>query len=296
MALIENTEQSYYNESGDESLGNYQFVSLTTIINQFLIAYVGEDKLIPRVKRMDVAFHAQRALQEMSFDTFKSTKAIEIEIPPSLAMKLPQDYVNYTKIVSVDSSGIEHVLYPITKSSNPTKYEQDVNGDYVFDGTTFEANQITPSTTTTNFTQNIPAENANNEISYDDGVEFGAMGQRYGINPEHANINGGFYMDEKNGTVNFSSNLANQTVILKYISDSLGTESEMQVHKFAEEAMYKQIAFAILSSRSNVQEYIVNRFRKDARASKRTAKLRLSNIKLEEITQVLRGKSKQIKH
>ena len=70
----------------------------------------------------------------------------------------------------------------------------------------------------------------------------------------------------------------------------------MQVHKLAEEAMYKQIAYAILSTRANVQEYVVQRFKKDARAAKRQAKLRLSNVKLEEITQILRGKSKQIKH
>ena len=70
----------------------------------------------------------------------------------------------------------------------------------------------------------------------------------------------------------------------------------MQVHKFAEEAMYKQISYAILSGRANVPEYVVQRYKKEARAAKRQAKLRLSNIKLEEITQILRGKSKQIKH
>jgi hypothetical protein len=70
----------------------------------------------------------------------------------------------------------------------------------------------------------------------------------------------------------------------------------MQVHKFAEEAMYKCIAYAIISTRANMPEYVVQRFKKEARASKRQAKLRLSNIKLEEITQILRGKSKQIKH
>ena len=70
----------------------------------------------------------------------------------------------------------------------------------------------------------------------------------------------------------------------------------MQVHKFAEEAMYKWIAHAILSTRANVQEYVVQRFKKERFAAIRTAKLRLSNIKLEEITQILRGKSKQIKH
>jgi hypothetical protein len=70
----------------------------------------------------------------------------------------------------------------------------------------------------------------------------------------------------------------------------------MRVHKFAEEAMYKCIAYAIMSTRANVQEYIVNRFRKEKFAATRKAKLRLSNLKIEELTQILRGKSKQIKH
>ena len=70
----------------------------------------------------------------------------------------------------------------------------------------------------------------------------------------------------------------------------------MQVHKFAEEAMYKWISYGILSTRANTQEYIVRRYKKERFAETRKAKLRLSNIKLEEITQILRGKSKQIKH
>ena len=70
----------------------------------------------------------------------------------------------------------------------------------------------------------------------------------------------------------------------------------MKVHKFAEEAMYKHIAYAILATKSKVPEYIVQRFKKERFAETRKAKLRLSNIKLEEITQILRGKSKQIKH
>jgi len=85
-------------------------------------------------------------------------------------------------------------------------------------------------------------------------------------------------------------------VILDYISDSLGTDEEMKVHKFAEEAMYKCIAYAILSTRANIPEYIIRRYKKERFAETRKAKLRLSNIKLEEITQIFRGKSKQIKH
>jgi hypothetical protein len=60
--------------------------------------------------------------------------------------------------------------------------------------------------------------------------------------------------------------------------------------------MYKYIAYAVLSTRANVQEFIIQRFRREAFAAKRTAKLRLSNIKLQEIVQQLRGKAKHIKH
>jgi hypothetical protein len=80
------------------------------------------------------------------------------------------------------------------------------------------------------------------------------------------------------------------------LSDSLGSYNELYVHKFAEEAMYKHIIYNILSTRINIPENIIRRFKKEKFAETRKAKLRLSNIKLEEITQVLRGKSKQIKH
>ena len=70
----------------------------------------------------------------------------------------------------------------------------------------------------------------------------------------------------------------------------------MQVHKFAEEAMYKSIAYGVLSTRAATPEYIVGRFKRERAAAVRQAKLRLSNLKIEEINQVMKGKSKQIKH
>ena len=144
-----------------------------------------------------------------------------------------------------------------------------------------------------NYTGATPSEN---QDDYQDNTYWPAGGERYGLDPQHAHVNGSFFIDELRGMIHFSSNLSGETIILKYISDSLGTDDEMVVHKFAEEAMYKYIAYAVLSSRSNIPEYIINRFRRERFATKRVAKLRLSNIKLEEITQVLRGKSKQIKH
>ena len=69
----------------------------------------------------------------------------------------------------------------------------------------------------------------------------------------------------------------------------------MVVHKFCEEAIYKWIAYGILSVRSGIPEGIIMRFKRERFAETRKAKIRLSNIKIEEFTQVLKGMSKQIK-
>ena len=64
----------------------------------------------------------------------------------------------------------------------------------------------------------------------------------------------------------------------------------------AEEALYAHILHAVVSTRKNQPEYVVQRLKKERSAKLRNAKIRLSNIKTEEITQVMRGKSKWIKH
>ena len=289
MGLLDDvTQQAYYQGS---DLGNYQFVSLDNIINNFIFAYTGEDNLIPKVKTSTIAFHAQRALQELSYDTFKSIKSQEIVVPSSLTMILPQDYVNYVKITWSDASGVEHVLYPASKTSNPTDITQDANGDYTFTNNVLDTD--TSSTTWENYKDNTPAEN---QDSYDDDNYVSALGQRYGLEPAHAQTNGSFFIDENTGKIHFSSNIENKTLILKYISDSLGTDAEMQVHKFAEEAMYKWIAYGIVSTRVGIPDNIIMRLKRDRTVETRKAKLRLSNIKIEEITQTIRNMSKHIKH
>ena len=111
--------------NAEDKLGSYQYIKLKDIVNNFMISYVGEEKIIPKVKRNNVLFFAQRAIQELNYDTLKSEKSQEIEIPTNLQMKLPHDYVNYVKLSWVDDSGIERTLYPAIKTSNPTPLLQD---------------------------------------------------------------------------------------------------------------------------------------------------------------------------
>ena len=439
MGLLTGTQQDYY-DSGD--FGGYQFTSLSDIINNFTATYIGEGKLLEKTNRADVSFHAMRAMQELSFDTFKSCKAQEIEIPPSLTMPLPHDYVNYVKLSWSDSSGIEHIIYPTSKTSNPKPILQNSDGDYnltavgtltnasatiVLDnsytgiyvgmivngagiptGSTVTATSTVSDVTTivisdavgyagtvtldflspsedlleqqasslvltglswASGTSTITAsssadastvavgmiishedfevgttvvdvsgsvifastqaldggtsENANfistdkisdtwdkyksatpsenNNEDYEDDTYWPSEGGRYGLDPQHAQVNGSYYIDCASGKIHFSSNLSGKTVILKYISDGISNDEDyslnnINIHKFAEEAMYKQIAYAILSTRINTPPQLIQMYKREAFAAKRNAKLRLSNIKIEEIAQIMRGKSKIIKH
>ena len=442
--------------NGVANYGNYQFVSLEDVINTFIVAYVGEDKIINKVKRTDVAFHAQRSLAELSFDTLKSVKSYELEVPASLTLPVPQDYIHYIALSYIDSVGIKNRLYPTSKTSNPTAFQQNTDGTLKFEDNVWKnpatglyeeygitrsydsfGNPIASGThnpadssfksktplqqfvteirinvtgdsrtmagsgsTTTNYvaygpgsgmqinfqdthsnikvgmsifgpgipinstvatvgdstsanyegtgititnpervadqllenptntagrplnvqqanTQIIIADlnkesdswnkfkskedreddlNLNHDFKYDTNQFDLDQGRRYGLDPQHSQINGSYYIDDNTGLIHFSSSVSGKTIVLDYLSDSLGTDSEMKIHKFAEEALYKCIAYAIISTKVNVQEYIVQRFKKERFAATRKAKLRLSSLKLEELTQILRGKSKQIKH
>jgi len=284
------------------NFGNYQFISLENIIDNFMATYIGEDKILTNTKRSDVSFHAHRALAELSFDTFKSTKSQEIEVPASLTMILPHDYVNYIKLTWSDSSGIKHTIYPAKSTSNPFNPKQKADGTFDFvinslplgDEDTTDLIPEEKSDTLTSYQSTSPSGNNNDD--YQNDTYWLAGGERYGLDPQYAQVNGVFFINDAKGLIHFSSNILGKTVVLDYISDSLGEDDEMQVHKLAEEAIYKHIVYGCVNAKLNIPEYIVNRFKRERFAETRKAKLRLSNIKIEEITQILRGKSKQIKH
>ena len=290
MGLLSQNQEQYYDASNSANYGDYQFVTLENIIKAFMVIHVGEGKIISKVSKTDVQFHGMRAIQELSYDVFRCFKQQEIKLPSNLKMILPQDYVNYVSISCVGDDGIKKNLYPTGKTANPFAISQDADGVYQFSSSNLVE---TTSETLSNYQQPYDQLNTDATDAYD--IELDFKGRRYGLDPQYATQHGTFYIDYLRGFINFSSGLAGQTIVLKYVSDGLGTDAEMVVHKFCEEAVYKHIMYSILATRSNIPEYIIARYKKERFAETRKAKIRLSNIKIEEFTQVLKGMSKQIK-
>jgi hypothetical protein len=287
-----------------EGRGNYEYVKISDIVDNFMVAYVGTDKVIPRIKRSDVIFHAKRGLQEFSYDTLKSIKSQELSLPPSLQLPIPQDYVNYTRLSWVDPNGVQRTIYPANGlTMNPDQLIlQDNRGDYIQDqfGENQEASQsltdrLWKSANDSDINGKLTQEVINNSNIYNLTWWKQAYGQRYGLEPELTQTNGWFTINEREGTFSFSSNISG-IILIEYISDGLAYNADTRIPKMIEQAMYMHIVHAVVSTARNMPEYVIGRFKKERRAALRNAKIRLQNLKLDELTQVMRGKSKWIKH
>lgn len=293
-----------YGDIVEDNWGSYAYTKLNDVINNFLVAYVGAGKLIPSVKRTDVIFHAKRAMQEFSYDTLKSVNKIEVSVPHNLSIPIPQDYVNYVNLYWIDQSGVKRVIMPGNMlTTNPTDiFLEDTKGVPVQDE--FNDNIDTTSVTEERWKNNILKERTDPNF-IDDTIlgweyyygwpEFG-YGQLYGLDPQFANSSGYYTINERDNKFSFSANLVDKIVVIEYISDGLSTDLDTRIPKLAEEALYAYLKHAILASRINQPEYIIQRLKRESSAQLRNAKIRLSNIKLDQIVQVMRGKAKWIKH
>lgn len=298
-----------YGQVVEDNYGSYSYITLDDVINNFEVAYVGSGKLISSVKRTDLIFHAKRGLQEFSYDTLKSVKSAELTIPASLTLALPQDYVNYVRASWIDQLGVKHIIYPTNNLTISPYYTQiqDEKGVPTQDnfGSDIEGTSITQERWHEGNAQDFLLDNAGlsgiNDFAFNwnqngEWIGYRNYGELYGLDPQYSQMNGWFNLNEREGKMSFSSHLVNRLIVLEYISDGLAYDTDTKIPKMAEEALYAHILHAVISTRANQPEYVVQRLKKERSAKLRNTKIRLSNIKTDEITQVMRGKSKWIKH
>tara|TARA_B100000768_G_scaffold172665_1_gene181147 strand:+ start:9970 stop:10893 length:924 start_codon:yes stop_codon:yes gene_type:complete len=303
------TQYQYYENDGNnpenENWGSYQYVSLKEIVTNFMLMYVGNDKLINNVERYNILFHSKRAIQELNYDSLKEIKILEMSVQDELRFILPDDYVNWVRI-SMYKNG---VLFPLTENIQTnwsSAYLQDNNDKILFDE---EGNVLKPEFSTVDIDRIKGTRKTiylNQQSSYDgqEGYFYNGIwyfeypiGGRYGLNTETANANPTFRINKKSGVINFSSDMSGELVVLEYVSDGMegGVNADISVNKLFEEFVYAYIKFSVLSSKYGVQEYIINRSRKEKSALLRNAKIRLSNIHPGRLLMNLRGQNKWIK-
>lgn len=296
------TPYQYYTNGGvlptDANWGSYQYVSLSDIINNFMAIYVGNDKQVNNVKRYEAIFHAKQAIKKLNYDAMRSIKTVEMYVDDSLKMILPSDYVNYVRI-SLNSNGLLRPLHENRRANSAAGYLQDNNNDLIFDSngevmvgqSKLDFYRLTQSTYTGSGIYN-------GSLGWNiDGVwYFGYnVGSRYGLDTSEANALPSFRIN--NGVIDFSSDIANNHVVIEYISDGMenGDDSAIEVNKFAEDYVYAYIKWALLNNKIGINDYEKQRCKKEKEAEYRNARIRLSNIHPSRLLMTLRGRDKIIK-
>lgn len=286
MALPNFTNLDLY-YSDVSQFGEYQYTTLEEMVNTFMYEQ-DDDSYVSQVDRGRVALFAKKGVRELYYDVVNEIISIELDLDPSLIIALPHDYINYVRISWVDQRGKLHPLAIDTSFNLAQAYLQDNNYDYLYDidGDILKGSHV----------QNLPE---NNPIlaSSDDGADSYASGKNFNMDRSKIFKNGSFRIDKTQGVIQFSSIVTGKTIVLDYISDGLfqRLDSEIKIHKFAEEALYNFVYFSLIKRKRSVPEREKRRAEKDWHTSRRLAKKRISPINYENVRQILKGSSKWIK-
>ncbi len=301
-------QRQYYTNNGvnptDTNWGSYQYISLDALMTNFELMYEGNHSLVNNENRYKILFHTKRAIQELNYDAFKEIKSLELTVYDDLRYVLPSDYVNWVKLYLFKDNVLRELTENIQVQS-ATQYVQNATSTFGYDGnnnvgtveSTLDAARKSGALESIYLNQDTEG-NINTVCNdCDDDIYNSRIGARYGLNTETANFNPTFTIDKKAGVINFDSTMANQQCVLQYISDGMegGDNTEIQVNKLFEEYIYAYVKYAILNSKFGVQEYIVNRAKRDKQALLRNAKIRLSNIHPSRLLMNMRGENKWIK-
>lgn len=289
------TNQTYY--STPTNYGTYQYIPLADIVNNFVLNYTGDEEIISHhIDKYKIIFHAKRGIQELHYDAARESKVIEIEITDNLQAVLPPDFVNQVKLfINIDGTLVQ--LFENKKPTRSITFLQDSDGDIVFDA---DGEAISVQSLLNQQALNIATQQIS-PLGYwgwfvNDCWYYTWNPTLFGIDPSDVTNMPSYSIDKRAGVINFTSGMNGRTLELEYISDGLSADNdEIMVNKLAEEYLYAYISHALVESRFNVPEYVVNRKRKRKSALLANAKIRLSNLHPSILTLTLRGQDKWVK-
>jgi len=289
------TNYNYYLNDGvvpkAKNHGAYQYISLPDIINNYMLIYVGNDKIVDNVQKHTVRFHAKQAIKELNYNAFRNIKVLETTVGSDLKLIMPAGYVDYVRI-SLESNG---VLFPLSENTKPmsaSSYLRDNNNELLFDNTgeviygssELDAKRLSGSTSTTD------------EDSYGNCTQY-SIGQRYGLETSEANTNPRFRINRAAGVIDFDSNMRDKLVVLEYISDGMegGVDADIVINKFFEKYMYLYLSAEILRAKRGISAVEKRSAAKKAEAESRNARIMMSDIDPARLLMTLRGQDKRIK-
>jgi len=281
----------------DEDLqGNYQFVGIEDLVNNFTQNFTGDDTLLGYIPRSKVIYQVKQAIREFTYGMLSQVHAVEYELNDANNIILPPDFVSYVRVSWVNQQTGQ--IQPMSESRHhplATAYLQDNAGDVLFDNN----GEILEGTTALEAINDaLPA------IPNLDNFPFNGFGcwngyTRYGVGQiwnldASRNFNGTFDINDKR--IHFGADSVSRIILLEYVSDGLEVlETEMKVPKFAEQAVYDFVNYNLGRNSIRLPDYEKRNLEKASNTSVRNAKVRLLKIKPQEFIAMWRANKNWIR-
>lgn len=273
----------------DEQLhGSYQYLTLKEIVDNFMVDTLDDDDWLKNTRRSLVLKHAKRGIRMFNRNIFNDVLAIEITVPDTLYFTLPHDFVSYIRVSRVveDLSTNSLRLQPLNVNSTinvADGYLQDNNWEILFDNDGY-----------------ILLSDASN-VYNKPYKKYAFTESCYGnpnLDTSKLSRHGEFKIDEKNGKIVFSSDLADEEIVMEYVSDGLSpdtyNEGEIKVHKEAVASLEEFMYYSLIRRKRHVPQGTIESARRRWKTVEHEAKLNRLNLDLVQLERVMRSKSKNI--
>lgn len=273
----------------EENHGSYQYVTLKTIVDAFILRMQDDDHILKNKRRYLIVEYAKEAISNLCKELKADVRTMEITVPNTLYFPLPHDYVDYARVsvVVTDTTTNSLRLRPLELNANiniADGYLQDNNAEILFD----EDGYI------------LLADSNNAYAKPFKKYEFSSCGTTSNTDTTEFSKYGDFKIDKRpgHGKILFSSDLVDKEIVMEYISDGLSSdtyaEGEIQIHKYLQQAVKDWMFFAGIEHNKNVSQSEKHRALQRYKTTRHKAKLDLSDNNLSSISKAMRISTKTI--
>jgi len=245
------------------------------IVNEYMDGLLPDDPTYNIPKRF-VIKKARNAIKLYKTSTIRDFTVLELDLSSTLQITLPLDYFDYYRISWVDDDG---KLFPMARNNRLSIAKgiiQDHEYKFIYDES---GNYITAQGTSPSVDSTVEAYS---NFNFDRGQYF---------------ENGDFNIDKDAGIIKFGSDAQEKTIVLEYISDGVynKTDANIKIDKVATQTINDYIYFYLIKRQDKISQSEKTRARRDWKVSERKMKAAISPIRLEDVLQVDRSKSRWVK-
>lgn len=279
------TPHAYHDN--EDNHGGYQYDSLKTIVDSFMLRMQDDDHILKNTKRYLILAYAKEAISNLNKELKHGDLTMEITVPDSLYFPLPHDFLKYRRVsvVVTDENTNSLRLQPLDVNSNINTadgYLQDHDAEILFD----EDGYI------------LLADSSNAYNKPYKKYEFVSCYSNPNLDTTKLSKWGEFKIDKKNGKIVFSSDLADKEIVMEYISDGLSpdtyNEGDIKINKFLSQPVKDWIFFAGVEHKKHISQSEKNRALLRYKTSLHKAKIDLADLNLLAIGKAMRISSRNI--